>query len=685
MTRVTRCDLSRVLRPKSIAVLGGGWAQAVIEQCRRMDFAGEIWPVHPEKTEIRGLPCFPSIEALPSAPDVAFIGVNCNLTIDVVAALRARDAGGAVCFASGFAEAGAEGAVLQDRLAEAADGMPIIGPNCYGLINYLDGALLWPDVHGGVPIERGVAIVTQSSNLAINLTMQQRGLPIAYMLTLGNQAVIGMSDVIRTLAGDERVTAIGLHIEGIGDAASFAEAVRTARSAGKPIVVMKSGSSVQAAELTLSHTASLAGEDTVADAFFSRLALARVSSIPAFLESLKLLHLWGPLPSDDLVSMSCSGGEASIMADSAERLGVTLPAFSTARASAIRATVRPLVTVSNPFDYHTFDWGDRARLAETFAAVMSGSQSVTALVLDFPRAGLGDTGSWDITVDALADAVEKTGGRAAVIATLPECLPEENASAMMKRGILPLLGIEEALLATKAAAFAGQAPAGAVRLVPVGQGAVKSWDEVRAKTALAEQGVSVPGANVCHDVEAAVATAADLGTVAMKSVNAALAHKTEAGAVMLSIRGEAQVRSAYARLSQLGESVLVERMIETPVAELIIGLRRDPVFGLHLLIGAGGVMAEMLKDTAILMLPAQRSEIETALSSLKIYPLLQGWRGRPAADLTAVIESIEAIQAFGLANAAELEELEVNPLIVRAAGEGAFAGDALIRMREDEE
>lgn len=634
---------------------------------------------------MQGLPCFSSIADLPSDPDVAFIGVNRKLTIDIVSALRARGAGGAVCFASGFAEAGAEGAELQDRLREAADGMPIIGPNCYGLINYLDGALLWPDVHGGKRVERGVAIVTQSSNLAINLTMQQRGLPIAYMLTLGNQAMVGMDDVIRTLVDDVRVTAIGLHIEGIDDAASFTGAVQMARAAGKPIVVMKSGSSEQAAELTLSHTASLAGEDAVADAFFSRLGLARVQSIPAFLESLKLLHLWGPLPGADLVSMSCSGGEASIMADSAERLGVPMPAFSDVQASAIRATVRPLVTLSNPFDYHTFDWGDRERLTATFAAVMSGTQAVTALILDFPKAGLGDASSWNVTVDALAEAAEKTGGRAAVIATLPECLPEDQASVMMRRGILPLLGIEEALLATKAAAFAGQATAGDVQLVPAARGAVKSWDEVRAKSALAEQGVPVPDAFVCRDVETAVTAAARFGTVAMKAVNAALAHKTEAGAVVLNLRSESEVRSAYARLNQMAGAVLVERMVENPVAELIVGLRRDPVFGLHLLIGAGGLMAEMLKDTAILMLPAGRPEIEAALSGLKIYPLLRGWRGRPAADLPATLDAIEAIQAFGLANAARLEELEVNPLMVCEAGQGAFAADALVGMREDEE
>lgn len=666
-------------------MLGGGWAHAVIDQCRRMGFAGDIWPVHPEKTEMQGFPCFPSIEALPSVPDVAFIGVNRNRTIDVVEALRARGAGGAVCFASGFAEAGAEGAELQERLTEAADGMPIIGPNCYGLINYLDGALLWPDVHGGKRVDKGVAIVTQSSNLAINLTMQQRGLPIAYMLTLGNQAMVGMDDVIRTLLDDDRVTAIGLHIEGIGDAAAFAGVVSMARAAGKPIVVMKSGSSTRAAELTLSHTASLAGTDAVADAFFKRLGLARVTSIPVFLESLKLLHLWGPLPSTDFVSMSCSGGEASIMADSAERLGVAMPAFNEDQAAAIRATVKPLVTVSNPFDYHTFDWGDGGRLTETFAAVMSGTQAVTALVLDFPKAGLGDASSWDVTVDALAAAAEKTGGRAAVIATLPECLSEDQASAMMTRGILPLLGVDEAFQAVKAAAFVGQIAAEDVQVVPASQGAVEPWDEARAKAVLAHQGVPVPESLVCRDIETAVTAATRFGTVAMKAVNAALAHKTEAGAVVLNLRSECDVRATYARLSQLGGSVLVERMIEASVAELIVGLRRDPVFGLHLLIGAGGIMAEMLEDTAILILPAGRAEMERALSGLKIYPLLQGWRGGPAADLPATLDALEAIQTFGLANGAGLEELEVNPLIVCEAGRGAFAADALVRMRKDEE
>lgn len=685
MTSSAARDLTRILRPRTIAVLGGNWAVAVIEQCRRMGFAGDIWPVHPTKSELAGLPCFPSIEALPSGPDVAFIGVNRHLTVELVTALRTIGAGGAVCFASGFAEAGAEGAVLQARLIEAAGDMPVIGPNCYGLVNYLDGALLWPDLHGGQRVKRGVAIVTQSSNLAINLTMQRRGLPIAYMLTLGNQAMVGMAEMIATLAGDDRVTAIGLHIEGVGDAAAFADAVLAARSSGKPIVVMKSGSSAQAAELTLSHTASLAGSDAVADAFFSRLGLARLKSVPAFLESLKLLHLWGPLPGANLVSMSCSGGEASIIADSAERLGISMPAFDEDHAERIRATVEPLVKVSNPFDYHTFDWGDEERLTHTFSAVMQGPQAVTVLILDFPREDLGGDAAWEVTLEALAAAASESGGRAAVMATLPECLSEERAVAMLCKGMLPLAGIEEGLAAIGAAAFIGQARPAGVLAAPPHRSPVVQWDEVLAKVALAQKGVAVPEAVVCHNLETVLDTAARLGPVAMKAVGSDLTHKTEAGAVLLNLCGEGEVRRAFERLRELGEAVLVERMIAKPVAELIVGLRRDPAFGLHLLIGAGGLMAEMLKDTRILMLPASRAEIEAALSDLRISPLLTGWRGRAAADVASAVDAIEAMQSFALANAARLEELEVNPLILCEEGLGAYAADALVRMREDEE
>ena len=201
-------DLSRLLRPRSIAVLGAGWAANVIEQCAKMRFAGPVWPVHPTRAQIGGLPCVPSLADLPMPPDAVFVGVNRHASLDVVAELSAMGAGGAICFASGWEEAG-EGA-LQARLVSAAGAMPILGPNCYGVINYLDGALLWPDQHGGRPVDRGVALISQSSNIVINLTMQARGLPVAYVACLGNAAQVGLAELAGAVLADDRVTALGL-------------------------------------------------------------------------------------------------------------------------------------------------------------------------------------------------------------------------------------------------------------------------------------------------------------------------------------------------------------------------------------------------------------------------------------------------------------------------------------------
>jgi len=270
-------DLSRLLRPRSIAVFGGAVAEAVIGQCDRMGYDGAIWPIHPRRTDIRGRRCARTLAELPERPDAAFIGVNRRQTIDIVRELARAGAGGAVAYASGFAEAGEEGARLQDNLRAAAAAMPVLGPNCYGLINYLDGALLWPDIHGGRRVERGVAIIGQSSNVAVNLTMNRRGLPVAYLATLGNQATIGLSAMMDALLDDARVSAMGLHIEGIDDVAAFAEAAAKARARGIPLVALKAGRSKGGTRLALSHTASLTGTDEVMDALLARLGIARVA------------------------------------------------------------------------------------------------------------------------------------------------------------------------------------------------------------------------------------------------------------------------------------------------------------------------------------------------------------------------------------------------------------------------
>jgi len=313
-----------------------------------MGFAGEIWPVHPTARELEGLSCFRSIDDLPAAPDASFIGVNRELTIDVVRRLAARQAGGAVAYASGFKESDETGKQLQAILVRAAGTMPVLGPNCYGFINYLDGALLWPDQHGGKRVERGVALIMQSSNIAINLTMNQRALPIAYVICLGNQATVGVSDVMRAVADDPRVSAVGLYLEGLDDPERFASAALSLRRKNLPVVALHGGRSEAGAEQAVSHTASITGEGEVMSAFLKRLGVSEITSLPVLLETLKLLHVHGRLRGRRIVSLSCSGGEATLMADGAIGTGVSFPPFPEKVRKCIERTVNPLARSATP-------------------------------------------------------------------------------------------------------------------------------------------------------------------------------------------------------------------------------------------------------------------------------------------------------------------------------------------------
>lgn len=680
-------DLRRLLRPRSLAVIGGREAAEVVRQCDRMGFAGPIWPVHPTRDEIAGRPCLRSVADLPEAPDAAFVAVNREATVEIVRALARRGAGGAIAYASGFKETDGHGAELQAALVAAADGMPVIGPNCYGLINYLDGALLWPDQHGGRRVQKGVAILAQSSNIALNLTMQRRGLPIALVLTLGNQAMVGLSACIEALIDDPRVTAVGLHIEGLDDVNGFDRAARMALAARKPIVALKVGRSGAGARLAESHTASMAGPDDVIDALFRRLGIARAESLGALLESLKLLHVVGPSQGRSVVSLSCSGGEAALLGDAATGRRLDFRPFSEAERAVLRETLGALVTISNPLDYHTFVWGRREALEPMFRAVLACRFDLSMLVLDFPREDRCDPAPWRIATDALAAAARATGSRAAVLATLPECLPEATAEALIADGLAPLLGIEDGLSAVEAAADIGaaQAKPPPASLLPAGkpQGGVRSLDEYHAKKMFAEAGVARPTGRLVEGADSAVAAAMELGfPVVLKAAGAGLAHKTELGAVALGLENAAAVDAAARRMALLGERLLVESMIEDGVAELLIGIVRDPALGLHLVVAAGGTDTELSKDRQVLLLPTTAEEVRASLFRLRMAPRLTGWRGGPAADLSAAVATILAVGRLAEREAERLLELEINPLILRPAGKGAVAVDALLRLAE---
>lgn len=680
-------SLDRLIRPKSIAVFGGKEARRVIHQCDKMGFSGEIWPVHPREDEILGRKCYRSVADLPRAPDASFVGVNRELTIGIIRDLSARGAGGAVCYASGFREAVSEladGDDLQKALVDAAGDMPILGPNCYGFINMLDGALLWPDQHGVLRIEKGVAVLTQSSNIACNVSMQQRGLPLAYILTAGNQAQTGLADLASAVLEDPRVTAVGLHIEGFDSLASLERLGLRARELKKPVVTLKVGKSEQAQLATVSHTASLAGNDAVSSALLARLGIGRVETLPELLETLKLLHVAGPLPSHDISSMSCSGGEASLMADAGVKRKVVYRDLKPEQRQPLRETLGQMVTISNPLDYHTFVWGNREKQTAAFTTMMQGGYALNLVVLDFPRLDRCDAADWITTCEALIDAARATGENAGIVASMGENLPEATAEMLMRNGVVPFYGIEEALAAAEAAAGIGEIwsqPLSAPLLkAPAGEGEAITLTEHEAKQALAAHGLPVPKGLTAATAEAATDAAETLGfPVVLKGLG--VAHKTEAGAVKLNLASREAVLDAARAMAGVASGFLVEKMVGRPVAELIVGAMRDPVAGPVLTIGAGGILVELLEDSAILTLPADEKAIRAAISGLKVAKLLSGYRGAPKGDIDALVAAVASAASYVVSNASIIEELDVNPIMVLPAGDGVVAADALIRLR----
>jgi len=659
--------LRRLLAPRSIAVVGGAPAERVVQQCLKLGFPGQIWPVHPKRPDLAGVPCVPSLDALPDVPDAVFLGVNRHLTVEAMATLQAMGAGGAVCYGSGFAETGDAG--LQQDLLDAAGDVPFLGPNCYGIVNAFDRVALWPDEHGMRSLDRGVAIISQSGNVAVNLTFQQRGLRLGTIVSVGNQASIGMEDCVDAFLDDSRVTAIGLFLEAIRDPQQFAAVAARAHDRGVPIVALHTGRSATGAAIATSHTGSMSGRAAAYDALFARYGVSTVRTPAELLETLKLLDNGGPLSGRKIVSLSCSGGEASLVADRSEHGPLQFEPFSDDHRHRIESTLTELVTVSNPFDYHTFMWGDRAAIAKCFTAVMDGPQDLTMLVLDAPPSPDNDPSAWIIAADALADAAESAGRRAVVVATLAECLNDRVRNHIADRGTTALLGLEESLAAITAAATTG------TRCDPphtaVDEGLHPHiLDEATAKQRLAQIGVQVPVGRVV-DAADVVAVATEVGyPVTLKSLGAA--HKSESGAVKVGLADATALGTALAAMPA-SDQYLVEATVTDAVAEVLVAVRRDPPIGWLVTLGFGGVTTELWNDVTHLLAPVTGDDVRLALTTLRSYRLLTGFRGRPPADIDALVSLVQLLTDAVVGT--DAVEVELNPVLV---GEhGAVAVDAL--------
>lgn len=679
MTPLRRANFQRLLKPRHIVFIGGRYAIIAIDEARRRGFDGEMWAVNPKRSDLAGVPCVASIEDLPIAPDAVYLAIPASDVVEALRSLALLGAGGVVCFSAGFKEAGN----TQDEkdLVVATGDMALIGPNCYGLINYIDNSALWSFEHGGWSPGYGAAIITQSGMFSSDITMSQRSLPLAYMVSAGNQAVLGQEDFLEFFVDDPFVRAIGLHIEGLQDVPRFERAALKALSKGIPVVVLKTGSSTIGSELTISHTGSLSGSAELYEALFARTGIISVSNPSQFLETLKFLCVVGAPKSKNLVGFTCSGGGATMLADYAEKIDLSFLPVDPVQEIELAALLPKIATVSNPLDYTTPIWGQEDLTYPVFSKAISAVEAGSAvLVQDYPAEGLDNSKVfYQRDAIAFARATKESGLPAAICATIPENMDIETRQLLISKGVAPMQGIHETLNAISASAEWSQNRVRILLDIPrplspnlrVGQQVMVS--EPEGKSWLLANDFAVPQGKVTSGQNLG-AVASELGyPLALKMVSPYLPHKTEAGAVVLNLSDAASAIQASIKMQAdvvsynpqaATDQFLLEAMSPKPLAELIVTLRRDPQFGIALVLGSGGILVELVADAVTLLLPLSPHDITRAIKKLRVIGLLNGFRGGLQADLEKISLQIYRLCIAYTKHQDEIAEIEINPLFI---------------------
>lgn len=691
-----RKNLRRLLAPRRMAFIGGAQVERTLQTLRDRAYPGIVQAVHPRRSEIAGFPCVARIADLSEPPDAVFLAVNADATVTALEELREMGVGGAVCFASGFSELGEAGAARNAAFIRAAGDMAVVGPNCYGLVNYVTGASMWPSAYPDLAGRRGAAVISQSGNVTLHLVTNGRSVPYSYLISAGNQAVLGFEDYIDVLVDDPHVTCFGLFMEGIRDVPAFARACLRARARGLPVIVCRAGRSELGAALAASHTSSLAGQNAHYTALFDRLGVIETATVPQFLEMMKLASVAAPVAGPRMAVFSSSGGDNGLAADYCAFSGLDLPQPDAAAVAEIAPLLPAWGHVSNPLDFTAGYWGNEKLLTRMFTRMLQGAVDTGILVIDYPPPGAPyRAGAAHAAMDrALAVAGRATGKPVFHASVNTGGITPEASAALVAEGIVPLQGLHDAteVIAkwvghcARVREDSGRMAAGLLPLpAPALDGAPRTVNEAEAKRRLAAHGLAVPQGRVLTRADIAALPERFAAPMVLKIVHDDLPHKTEVGGVALHLAGRDDAAAAAERIGATvaaqrpeltAEHFLLEPMQPAPLAELIVGVKRDPLFGMVLVLGAGGILVELLRDARPLLLPVTRAQVEAALRGLKVFALLDGFRGRPAADLAPVIDAIMAIAAYAEANVDTLQELDVNPLMVTP--EAAVAVDALI-------
>jgi acetate---CoA ligase (ADP-forming) len=689
-------SLDLLMHPRSVAMIGasadvlriGGRA---LRHLREAGFSGDIYPVNPGRDEVQGLKAYRSVDAIPGRVDCAVLALAADAVLPAVEACARKGVGAAVIFSAGFAEMGEAGVALQGQLVDLArsSGMRLLGPNCLGMYNLHTGSFLsfsgiFDDVKGTTG---RLGLVSQSGGYAgeVVKSAQEVGLGFGVWITTGNEADIGLGEAMHHMALNDDVDVVVGYIEGVRDRQSFFDALAAAHARRKPVVLLKVGRTEQGARAAASHTASLAGADGVYDAVFQRYGVYRARTTEEMLD-VAFAASRGCFPAGKrLAILTNSGGIGVQAADFAADEALDVPTASAALQDQLIA-LSPNGAPSNPIDLTGLVANDPSLFARAVDTVMGSGE------FDMAYLNIGLIAGLPFLKEPLLESLSETAGHfPAVPMAASVTAPPDTLAAYNKAGYLcyrePARAIKAlAALATFPAGWDKPLPApGApahIPRIPAGS----SYSEAAAKSLLGGIGIASPAEHLVQDAAGAGIAARSIGRpVAIKVVSPDILHKTEIGGVALDVAPEdaatcldAMIAKVTAAMPQARvEGYLVSPMVSGGT-ECIVGVHADPALGPVVMFGLGGVTVELMKDVTTRLAPVTEDEALEMIRSVKSYPLLNGFRGRPAADVPALARAICALSQLAAANAGTVRTIEVNPLLVLDAGQGVLALDAVI-------
>ncbi|WP_009522944.1 acetate--CoA ligase family protein [Imbroritus primus] len=699
-THTMRSALTCLVNPQSIAIVGassqfGKVSGRPLKHLLEKGYRGKIWPINPRYTEMHGLTCYTSIAALPDAPDLAIVALPAQDVLATIRELGRRGTRSVVVFSSGFGEMGEAGKAMEAEMVAAAReyGMPLCGPNCLGFINAFENVYATFSQYADRETQSGpIAFVTQSGafGTAIAALARQRGLGLGYFINTGNEADVGFADLMLTVIEDPRIKVAAGYLEGVRDGEALIRLAKRCQELGKPLVLTKVGRMAAGARAAASHTGSMAGEDAVFDAVIRQYGVIRARNEEQLLDMAQALAAC-PLPHGNGLGIATqSGGAGVMMADRAEEVGLAVPPVTDAIRKRLVDLLPAFGAAGNPVDVTGQFVGEPELLRESVLTLLDDPNIHVGIVwLQLMHAYV------DVLVEILTETCRK--------ATKP-CLvcwvaaPEEAVRKLAAVGIPVFQAGERAVDAAAALVRHGEAQrrwqqrapqaAHAVRTLPrLPDGVVPS---VQGVSLLKDAGIPMAPVALATSEDHAVALWHKFGKgVALKIESTAITHKSDIGGVLLNLNDEAAIRTGYrsilANAARHCPDAKVDGVLVQPLAsghvELVVGVKRDPSFGMIVMVGSGGVLVEVMRDVAFRRAPFAEDEAARMLGELRMGALLDGVRGKPAVDRAQICNLLASLSRWAAEMEDQLEELDLNPVLV--GPDGPVGVDCVMVIRHD--